>query len=102
MEKYLYKCLKYMINNPNNNFSDISKKFDLNSLELSEIIRELKERDFASLDMSGYYDVSFKGKLFSKNYKSDIIKSIFKNYLFQIILSLLTFALGLLSGYLLK
>ena len=91
-----------MKDNPKSRTSLICKELNITYSELNEILDIIKQNDYAEIYINEKYMINFSGKLFVDNYYKNIFKGIFKNYLFQIILALISFGLGLLSGLLLK
>lgn len=102
MDKYYYKIIKYMINNPNLNVDDIRNHFKFDDKLFDMIMEKLNNIGYISICLGMIFDVNISGYEFVKSYHSNQLKSIFRDYIFQIILSLLSFGLGLLSGLILK
>lgn len=102
MNRYCYKVLKLMLKYPSITVTDISNLMKLPITDMNEILETLERYDYAVIYIDGTYEVNFLGKIFKQDYYRNIFQSIFKTYIFQIILTLISFGLGLLSGLLLK
>lgn len=91
-----------MIENPNNTLNDGFEYLKIDQNSFDAIIDQLVKMDYIILTMAQTYLISIDGYEFKYSYKSNRLKYIFRNYIFQIILTLLTFLLGLISGLMLK
>jgi len=86
-----------MIKHPKNILAQLSDYLKLSYQQTHKLVRKLSAEGYIKLYLMDTYSVELDGYIFVKEYYKNIFKDLFKNYIFQIILVILSFLLGRLS-----
>lgn len=88
-----------MIDNPNSDIYNIQQRLKLDNRLFKMIISKLNYEEYINISNDfKKFEVEMKGYEFKVNYWNKLIHDIFKDFIFQIILNILIFALGLKLG----